>query len=446
MSFLQPRLPPRGTVDDAELVTGRCPAPGRLELGRLLGHDGLDGQGAPGELGHQVGGHALDFAFGHPPGDGPGLRPRHPETLRHEVLDQAHVALGQGHHEGVQGSAVQSAPHPVGDGLGTVPNDGVMMELGIAVAALEVQPRTGDDTSDRFLAGALGAGAGEKDVVLGPGDDLTEGLRHNLFDGRPGGLVPHGPHKRDGFRRVECEVVAGHRCALTDRGEPAHGLAGDGVGQLGQHPVQHLGRHHIAWLHRPRARPEPVQPSAQEPARRCPLGRVVAGCVRPQLGRAGHAVGQVLPGVAAHLERPAHRQHRSGHHRKRQRPASRASCLPGRRWRLFCGRGEVPGWGWRSRLRWSALASGAPACRGSVTSARRPSQGFWVWVLGREVGEGGQFGSSFFVPLVKVVGEGAFAGPVRCCLRFESERWRGLGKNTCSVPECERRAGTGCGG
>jgi hypothetical protein len=98
---------------------------------------------------------------------------RHPEALRHEVLDQADVALGQGHHKGVQGSTVEGAPHPVGDSLGTVPNDGVVMELGIAIAALEVQPSAGDDTPDRFLAGALGAGPGEKDVVLGPGDDLT---------------------------------------------------------------------------------------------------------------------------------------------------------------------------------------------------------------------------------------------------------------------------------
>jgi hypothetical protein len=232
----------------------------------------------------------------------------------------------------VQGFAVQGAPHPVGDGLGTVPNDTVNVELGIAVPALEVQPRAGDHNPDRFLAGALSAGAGEKDVVLGPGDDLTEGLRHDLFDGRPGGLVPHGPHERHRFRRVEGEVVAGHRRPLPSRGEPAHGLARDGVGQLGQHPVQHLGRYDVAGLHRPPARPEPVEPAAQEPARRRPLGGVVAGCVRSQLGRTGHAVGQVLPGVAAHFKRPAHRQHRSGHHR----PACRASCLPGRRWRLFC--------------------------------------------------------------------------------------------------------------
>jgi hypothetical protein len=80
-------------VDDAELVTGRRPAPGRLELGRLLGDDRLDGERPPGELSHQVGGDAVDLALGHPAGDGPGFSPSHPETLRHEVLDQADMTL-----------------------------------------------------------------------------------------------------------------------------------------------------------------------------------------------------------------------------------------------------------------------------------------------------------------------------------------------------------------
>ncbi len=249
VSFLLPCFPPCCPVDNSELVTGRSPVPGRLELGRLCGDGRLDGQGAAGELGHQVGGHAVDFALSHPAGDGPGLGPRHPETRRHEVLDQADMALGQGHHEGVQCPAVERAPHPVRNCLGTVPNDAVVMELSITISALEVQPGTGDHAPDRFLASTLGAGAGEKDVVLGPGDDLTERLRHDLFDASPGGLVPHGPHQRNRFWRVKCEVVAGHRRPLAGRGEPAEGLAGEGVGQLGQHPVEHLGGDHVARLH-----------------------------------------------------------------------------------------------------------------------------------------------------------------------------------------------------
>ena len=121
-AFFCRRLPPRRPVDDAQLVARQGPASDLLGFGRLLGDHRLDGQGAPGELGHQVGGHAVDLALGHPAGDGPGLRPGHPEALRHEVLDQADVALGQGHHPGVQGPAVQGAPPPVGDGLGSVPN------------------------------------------------------------------------------------------------------------------------------------------------------------------------------------------------------------------------------------------------------------------------------------------------------------------------------------
>jgi hypothetical protein len=97
-------------VEDTELVAReRAPAEG-FGLGCPLGDHLFDGLGAPGELGHQIGGNSVNFSLGHPAGDGWHLLPRDAGALGHQVLDDAGVALREGDDPRVEGLAVQGPP------------------------------------------------------------------------------------------------------------------------------------------------------------------------------------------------------------------------------------------------------------------------------------------------------------------------------------------------
>jgi hypothetical protein len=102
-------------------------------------------------------------------------------------------------------------------------------------------------------------------VALGPADDLGCGLGEHLLDGGPGRRVPHGPHERDRFAGGERHIEASYGRLVAEAGQTAEGLAGERVGQLGQHAVEHLGRDHVALFHRARPGSEALEPPAQEP-------------------------------------------------------------------------------------------------------------------------------------------------------------------------------------
>ena len=84
--------------------------------------------------------------------------------------------LGEHHRGGEELPAVEGAPDAVTGGLGPVEHDHVVVELGIAVARIEVGEARGYHSHDVLLDAALLAGASVKDFALGVGEDLGEGL------------------------------------------------------------------------------------------------------------------------------------------------------------------------------------------------------------------------------------------------------------------------------
>ena len=119
----------------------------------------------------------------------------------------------------------------------------MVVELGIAVSGIEVGEARRDDPDDVLFDAALLARAGVKDLALGVGEDLGDGLLVAPVDDFAGLLVGQGPGHRHALGGAERQVETTHRLRARN---PAEHLAGDRIGAVLEHPLEVLRRDGLA--------------------------------------------------------------------------------------------------------------------------------------------------------------------------------------------------------
>ena len=171
---------------------------------QLIGGAG-DLRGALREVLHQLGRDAGDV----PARDG-GVPPRMsgpavPESLSEQVLQHAFVQLGQRDGVAVQGAGVEGAP-PAVQGLDAVGEHDVGVQVRVTGAGIPVIERRRHHPADRFLEGAVVAGAGEHDLLLRPPQGDGDGVAVRGVDRLLRRGVGDRPHRRHRLRHRERQV------------------------------------------------------------------------------------------------------------------------------------------------------------------------------------------------------------------------------------------------
>ncbi len=235
-----------------------------LELGNETILCADDGGGALRELVHQ----ALRDT-GHLPLRGgartPGMGgPVPAEFGGEQIRKDALVHLGEHDRRGEESPAVESTPDAIARGLDPVKYDHVVVELGIAVAGVEVGEARRYHPDDVLLEAALLARSSAKHLALGVGEDLGDGLLVAPVDHFAGVLVSQGPGHGHALGGAECKVETAD--ALGARGFSEH-LAGDRVGAVLEHPLEVLRGHGLSDGN-PTTVVETDQAGAEEDSRR----------------------------------------------------------------------------------------------------------------------------------------------------------------------------------
>ncbi len=260
---------------------GRPPAPRGHEL--VDQDDGafLDGGRALAELGYQRLADSGHVESGTLAGPARVFVPAPTQPGGEQVSQHPLVQFAEHDRRLVQLAGVQGAPLAIRHGQGPVEDHHVVVELGVAGAAVEMGERRRDDPFDVLLGDPARPRTGMEHLGLRIGQDDLDGFAVTVEDDLLRFRIGQRPRHRYPFGRTEREIKTGHRPALLwgggflvgldhgdqlgplfggqvvgDLGYPggdplaqrgrrlgrgaAHRLAGDRVGQQAQHPEQML--------------------------------------------------------------------------------------------------------------------------------------------------------------------------------------------------------------